>query len=201
MSSPGNWIAVCLFALLSLDAPSLRAQTAPTPLVQRAIDKDTGIVTLTWRGGADYSPARVKAYGGVDVLASNFEITADTVTGLLPSTTKKGEPPFSEIDADADLGAGHQVTGWFTQYDLGRKYKVTADHAVYSPIADAAAGGPTGTAVFTGHVTLTTFAPEALAEPSVLKTDKLKIVLGPSHSQEYPQIESAPGQMTFTPLE
>lgn len=157
-----------------------------------------GQVTITAGGGGELSGNALRLVGGVQLTSSEYDLQVDHILITLQKAGKKGSAPsIATATADGNPAKGTQVTGRFEQVDLARTYKVRGDHAVYTP--DPARPGGGGQIEFTGHVVLTTIAPEALDGPFTMNSDHFTVQLGAG--PEYPKFDFGPSVATFTPLQ
>lgn len=180
-------ISVVVGLLLAL--PSLaRGQAGVTKI---------GEVTISAKGGGELSGSQLRLLGGVQMTSPDYDLNADHITVTLKQGGKKGgAASVATATAEGNPVKGTQVTGRFAQVALARTYNVKGDHAVYTPDASRPNGGRID---FTGHVSLTMVAPQALDGPFLMNSDHFTVLLG--KGAEYPKFEFGPSTVTFTPLQ
>lgn len=175
--------------LLLLTVPALAAGPAGVTKL--------GPVTISAGGGGELSGSALSLKGGVQLTSPNYDLQADHILVTLQQGGRKaGSPSIAKATAEGSPAKGTQVTGRFAQVDLARTYKVRGDHAVYTPDTSRPNGGRID---FTGHVALTTIAPEALDGPFLMNSDHLTVLLGAG--PQFPKFEFGPSTATFTPLQ
>lgn len=160
-----------------------------------AAEKQTiGPVTIVYKHFT-YTGSAFTAEGGVTLTSALYNLTAQTVVVYLGGKAGPGGTGITKAIADGDPATGTQVIGNFDDVKEGRSYKFYADHAVYKPDPTKPSGG---TVDFTGNVTMSIEAPEALAVPSITHLKHAVVTLG--SGPDYPRIDGDEGETVLTPL-
>ena len=159
-----------------------------------AVSQTIGPVTIVYKHFT-YTGSSFTAEGGVTLTSTSFNLVAQTVVVYLGGKAGPGGTGITKATADGDPSAGKQVVGRFDDLKQGHTYKFYADHAVYKPDPSKPSGG---TVDFTGNVTMSIAAPDALAEPSITHLKHAIVTLG--SGPDYPRIDGDEGQTVLTPL-
>ena len=134
--------------------------------------------------------------GGIGINSKEYDLAAsDIKVFFLPG--KAGQSALDRATADGSPAAGKQVDVHVRRPLERQAYEIKSDHTVYTPDATRPNGGKM---VFTGHVTVITTS-NSLSAPSVATFDTKPVTVLLGQGEDYPQLETGPGNIVLTPAQ